>query len=65
MLKTWDILSTLSRQKEIVIVMKIHRRETGEKIYEAIDSIPLSCLVTGNRGFDKIKRVLLGSLTTW
>ncbi|CAL9107659.1 unnamed protein product, partial [Musa textilis] len=40
----------------IVIVMKIHCRDAGEKIYEAIDSIPLSCLVTGNRGFDRIKR---------
>ncbi|CAL9145218.1 unnamed protein product, partial [Musa hybrid cultivar] len=45
----------------IVIVMKIHRRDAGEKIYEAIDSIPLSCLVTGNRGFDRIKSNLAGS----
>lgn len=37
--------------------MKIFWGDAREKICEAIDKIPLSCLVIGNRGLGKLKRL--------
>lgn len=38
------------------MVLKIYWGDAREKICEAIDKIPLSCLVIGNRGLGKVKR---------
>lgn len=38
------------------MVMKIYWGDAREKIIEAIDKIPLSLLVIGNRGLGKLKR---------
>nr|WAB58470.1 MaUSP1-like protein [Morus alba] len=61
--ETLDIASTIARQKEVVVLMKIYWGDPREKICEAIDKIPLSSLVIGNRGLGKIKRVILGSVS--
>ncbi|KAK9161743.1 hypothetical protein Syun_008084 [Stephania yunnanensis] len=61
--ETLDILTTVARQKEIVVVVKIYWGDPREKICEAIDNIPLSCLVIGSRGLGKLKRALLGSVS--
>ncbi|KAJ4955616.1 hypothetical protein NE237_012399 [Protea cynaroides] len=58
-----EILNTAARQKEILVLAKIYWGDAREKICEAIEKIPLSCLVIGNRGLGKIKRVLLGSVS--
>ncbi|XP_077218065.1 adenine nucleotide alpha hydrolases-like superfamily protein [Tasmannia lanceolata] len=63
--ETLDILNCVARQKEIVVVMKIFWGDPRDKICEAIDKIPLSCLVIGNRGLGKIKRALLGSVSNY
>ncbi|CAL5404153.1 unnamed protein product [Camellia sinensis] len=43
-----DIANTAARQKEIMVLLKIYWGDAWEKICEAIDNIPLSCLVIGN-----------------
>ncbi|PKA54951.1 Universal stress protein A-like protein [Apostasia shenzhenica] len=63
--ETLDMLNIVARQKQIVLVMKIYWGDPREKICEAIDNIPLSCLIIGNRGLGKIKRVFMGSVSNF
>jgi len=63
--ETLDIVSTIARQKEIVVLMKIYWGDAREKLCEAIDKIPLSCLVIGNRGLGTLKRVIMGSVSNY
>ncbi|KAE9453252.1 hypothetical protein C3L33_14832, partial [Rhododendron williamsianum] len=63
--ETLDIANTAAAQKEIVVVLKIYWGDAREKICEAIDNIPLSSLVIGNRGLGKIKRAIMGSVSNY
>ncbi|XP_031250656.1 universal stress protein PHOS32 [Pistacia vera] len=63
--ETLDILNTLARTKEVVVLLKIYWGDPREKICEAIDKIPLSCLIIGNRGLGKIKRAIMGSVSNF
>ncbi|PSR97895.1 Universal stress protein [Actinidia chinensis var. chinensis] len=63
--ETLDIVNTAARQKEIVVLLKIYWGDPRETICEAIDNIPLSCLVIGNRGLGKLKRVVMGSVSNY
>ncbi|MQL98769.1 hypothetical protein Taro_031483 [Colocasia esculenta] len=63
--ETLDILTCLAEQKKVVVVLKVYWGDAREKICEAIDDIPLSCLIIGNRGLGKIKRVILGSVSNY
>ncbi|OAY69132.1 Universal stress protein A-like protein [Ananas comosus] len=63
--ETLDILNTISKEKEVQVIMKIYWGDAREKICEAINNIPLSYLIIGNRGFSKIKRILLGSVSEY
>lgn len=62
--ETIDIVSTIA-QKGVVVVMKIYWGDAREKICEAIDKIPLSCIIIGNRGLGKLKRAILGSVSNY
>ncbi|XP_043709632.1 universal stress protein PHOS32 [Telopea speciosissima] len=62
--ETLDILNTAARQKEVVVVTKVFWGDARVKICEAIDNIPLSCLIIGSRGLGKIQRVFLGSVSS-
>ncbi|XP_010548996.1 PREDICTED: universal stress protein PHOS34 [Tarenaya hassleriana] len=63
--ETLDIANTAARQKPITVIMKIYWGDAREKICEAVDHIPLSCLVIGNRGLGGLKRVIMGSVSNY
>ncbi|KAK4796916.1 hypothetical protein SAY86_029242 [Trapa natans] len=63
--ETLDILTTAASQKEIVVLLKIYWGDAREKICEAIDKIPLNCLIIGNRGLGRLRRVILGSVSNY
>ncbi|KAL2459318.1 Adenine nucleotide alpha hydrolase-like superfamily protein [Forsythia ovata] len=63
--ETLDIVATASRQKEITVLLKIFWGDARERVCESIDKIPLDCLVIGNRGLGKIKRVIMGSVSNY
>ncbi|GAA0152687.1 hypothetical protein LIER_37539 [Lithospermum erythrorhizon] len=62
---TVDIVNTAAKEKEIEVLMKIFWGDPREKICEAIDYIPLECLVIGNRGLGTIKRAIMGSVSNY
>ncbi|TYH82653.1 hypothetical protein ES332_D02G077000v1 [Gossypium tomentosum] len=41
----------------VEVLMKVYWGDPREKLCEAIDSIPLSCIIVGNRGLGKLKSV--------
>jgi len=63
--ETLDILSTVAKQKEVMVVVKVLWGDPREKLCQAINEIPMSCLVIGSRGLGKLKRVLLGSVSDY
>ncbi|XAR49692.1 hypothetical protein NMG60_11032963 [Bertholletia excelsa] len=63
--ETLDIVNTAAKQKEIVVLLKVYWGDAREKIIEAVDNIPLSCLVIGNRGLGKLRRAIMGSVSNY
>ncbi|XP_031486622.1 universal stress protein PHOS32 [Nymphaea colorata] len=63
--ETLDLLNCLVKQKEVMVVMKIYWGDAREKICEAINDIPLSCLVIGSRGLGTLRRALMGSVSNY
>ncbi|KAJ8573936.1 hypothetical protein K7X08_010447 [Anisodus acutangulus] len=63
--ETLQMITLAARQMEITVVMKIFWGDAREKLCEAVDKTPLSCLVIGNRGLGKIKRAIMGSVSNY
>ncbi|KAF7837721.1 universal stress protein PHOS32 [Senna tora] len=63
--ETLDIVQTAARQKKIEVLMKIYWGDPREKICEAVNDIPLDCLIMGNRGLGTLKRAILGSVSNY
>uniref|UniRef100_A0A7N0T2I7 UspA domain-containing protein n=1 Tax=Kalanchoe fedtschenkoi TaxID=63787 RepID=A0A7N0T2I7_KALFE len=63
--ETLDIANTAARQKEVDVLLKIYWGDPREKICEAVDNIPLTCLIVGNRGLGTLKRVIMGSVSNY
>ncbi|CAA7045483.1 unnamed protein product [Microthlaspi erraticum] len=56
------VTCTLPRLYQITVVMKIYWGDPREKICEAVEHIPLSSLVIGNRSLGGHKRMIMGCL---
>ncbi|KAH1096572.1 hypothetical protein J1N35_013493 [Gossypium stocksii] len=54
-----EIVSNGAKQK------RIYWGDPREKLCEAIDGIPLSCIIVGNRGLGKLKRAIIGSVSNY
>ncbi|KAJ4839549.1 hypothetical protein Tsubulata_042785 [Turnera subulata] len=63
--ETLDIATTFANQKKVTVVVKIYWGDPREKLCEAIDNVPLSCLIVGNRGLGTIKRAIMGSVSNY
>ena len=63
--ETLQIITLAARQMEITVVMKIFWGDARDKLCEAIDKTPLSCVVIGNRGLGKLKRAIMGSVSNY
>ncbi|KAK8680995.1 hypothetical protein V6N13_053403 [Hibiscus sabdariffa] len=61
----YQIVSTAARQNQVEVLMKIYWGDPREKLCEAIDQIPLSCIIVGNRGLGKLKRAIMGSVSNY
>ncbi|KAG2315800.1 hypothetical protein Bca52824_018922 [Brassica carinata] len=61
--ETLGIANTAARKRSITVVMKIYWGDPREKICEAVEHIPLSSLVIGNRGLGGLKRMIMGSVS--
>lgn len=61
--ETLELVNIATKENGVLPILKIYWGDPREKICEAVDNIPLSCLVIGNRGLGKIKRVFLGSVS--
>ncbi|CAH1454473.1 universal stress protein PHOS32 [Lactuca sativa] len=63
--ETLEIVSLAATQKEVEVLLKIFWGDAREKLCEAVDNIPLDCLIVGNRGLGKLKRAILGSVSNY
>ncbi|TVU17275.1 hypothetical protein EJB05_33295 [Eragrostis curvula] len=63
--ETLEILTRAANQKGVEVFAKVLWGDPGKKLTEAVQRIPLQWLVVGNRGLSTVKRVLMGSVSTY
>ncbi|KAF0925900.1 hypothetical protein E2562_018704 [Oryza meyeriana var. granulata] len=59
------ILTSAANQQGVEVVAKVYWGDPAKKLTEAVQRIPLHWLVVGNRGLGAVKRVLMGSVSTY
>ncbi|KMT05156.1 hypothetical protein BVRB_7g173040 [Beta vulgaris subsp. vulgaris] len=60
-----ELLELISKQLEVTVLWKIYWGDAREKVCEAIGSLELDAMIMGSRGLSAIRRVLLGSVTSY
>ncbi|XP_062181171.1 universal stress protein PHOS32-like [Phragmites australis] len=64
--ETLEILTrAASCQKGVQVFAKVLWGDPGKKLTEALQRIPLQWLVVGSRGLSAVKRVLMGSVSSY
>ncbi|GAQ86184.1 universal stress protein family protein [Klebsormidium nitens] len=58
-------LQKVSKQNNIEVVGQIHYGDPRDKVVEACQQVAADLLVLGSRGLGSVKRVLLGSVSTY
>ncbi|KAE8685771.1 hypothetical protein F3Y22_tig00110257pilonHSYRG00008 [Hibiscus syriacus] len=60
-----DFVSGVAKEKDVDVLMKVYWGDPREQLCEAIDAIPLTCMIVGNRGLGKLKRAIMGSVSNY
>ncbi|PVH61833.1 hypothetical protein PAHAL_3G135500 [Panicum hallii] len=63
--ETLDILARAAAQRGVQVFAKVLWGDPARKLTEAVHKVPLQWLVVGNRGLSAVKRVLMGSVSTY
>ncbi|KAG2616672.1 universal stress protein A-like protein [Panicum virgatum] len=63
--ETLEILSRAAAQRGVQVFAKVLWGDPAKKLTEAVHKVPLQWLVVGNRGLSTVKKVLMGSVSTY
>lgn len=63
--ETMEVLARAAAERGVHVLAKVMWGDPGRKLTEAVHKVPLQWLVVGNRGLSTVKRVLMGSVSTY